>query len=455
MLKLKLQYFDHLMQRANWLEKTLMLGKIEGRKKRGQQRMRWLDGSTDSMDVSLSKLRVMVKPGVLQSMGSPRDEHDLATEQQQQTVVKIQNNNYKLWLELEVNSHAWTCWELMEEVSLPPCRRPGEKAPSMNQDPESAGTWILDPQLPEPQERKVCRWDTPALPQPQHFVTAAVMYWDTTGAHHHPRCLPCPLVWWTWPRERTAHWLYLFLFSLHPTPPNPIKWQFLWFYPLSCLSLPWLLLTQWLTFFGVSFAVSWWSILQPPLSCLPLVSNFCRASAQLPGLPSNADVSVSLSTVETLSWHAYQPLVLTSGSVTAPGTRRHTSSLSLGMSPLRTAEGVLSGLRGSRWGHGRAPVSLGQRQRVLGLLCMWLVGRSTALTPLRSGLEWGVKEVLETMTGRPEDPHKGSSRQTVMLNLGLGRQGGRKGHVQTPSPKWGREEERACHSSLKQVKGGF
>jgi len=78
------------------LEKTLMLGKIEGRKKRGQQRMRWLDGSTDSMDVSLSKLRVMVKPGVLQSMGSPRDEHDLATEQQQQTVVKIQNNNYKL-----------------------------------------------------------------------------------------------------------------------------------------------------------------------------------------------------------------------------------------------------------------------------------------------------------------------------------------------------------------------
>ena len=74
MLKLKLQYFGHLIRRANSFEKTLMLGKIEGRRRRGRQRMRWLDGITDSMDMGVGDGHG--RPGVLWFMGSQRVRHD-------------------------------------------------------------------------------------------------------------------------------------------------------------------------------------------------------------------------------------------------------------------------------------------------------------------------------------------------------------------------------------------
>ena len=126
MLSLKLQYFGHLKRRADSLEKTLTLGKIEGRRRRGRQRMRWTDGITASVNVRLSKLWEIVEegnPGVLQSMGLQRVQHNLATDQQQQQDIiplsvlglYLQSGNSKTSL----MEYCGDCWDMTKVSPWP------------------------------------------------------------------------------------------------------------------------------------------------------------------------------------------------------------------------------------------------------------------------------------------------------------------------------------------------
>ena len=110
MLKLKLQYFGHLMQRADSFEKTLMLGKIEGRRRRGRQRRRWLDGNTDAMHMSLSELRELVMDredwrAAVHGVAKGRTQLSNWTELKKVSNIKCQKIKYLLWLIQECPVH--------------------------------------------------------------------------------------------------------------------------------------------------------------------------------------------------------------------------------------------------------------------------------------------------------------------------------------------------------------